>query len=40
MIKGFALDDDLLKQDEQVFGKNYFRELIESVPLNYTNSYL
>lgn len=31
MTKGFALDDDRLKQGNQVFGKNYFRELLERV---------
>ena len=31
MIKGFVLDDDRLKQGEQVFGKDYFRELLERV---------
>ena len=27
MIKGFALDDDRLKQGKTLFGKDYFREL-------------
>lgn len=27
--KGFVLDDERLKQDETVFGKDYFRELLE-----------
>lgn len=31
MIKGFVLDDDRLKQGESVFGKDYFRELLERV---------
>lgn len=31
MIKGFVLDDDRLKQGEAVFGKDYFRELLERV---------
>lgn len=31
MTKGFALDDDRLKQGESVFGKDYFRELLERV---------
>ncbi|MGK0447573.1 MAG: hypothetical protein ACJA2M_001350 [Polaribacter sp.] len=31
IIKGFVLDDERLKQGEQVFGKNYFRELLERV---------
>ncbi len=31
MIKGFAMDDDRLKQGETVFGKDYFRELLERV---------
>lgn len=29
--KGFALDDDRLKQGTSVFGKDYFRELLERV---------
>lgn len=29
--KGFVLDDDRLKQGEAVFGKDYFRELLERV---------
>lgn len=29
--KGFVLDDDRLKQGEQVFGKDYFRELLDRV---------
>lgn len=29
IIKGFALDDDRLKQAKAVFGKDYFRELLE-----------
>lgn len=31
IIKGFALNDDRLKQGEKVFGKDYFRELLERV---------
>ncbi|MBQ7573567.1 MAG: virulence RhuM family protein [Clostridia bacterium] len=31
MIKGFAMDDDRLKQGETAFGKDYFRELLERV---------
>lgn len=31
MIKGFALDDDRLKQSKTAFGKDYFRELLERV---------
>ncbi len=31
MIKGFVLDDERLKQGETVFGKDYFRELLERV---------
>ena len=31
MIKGFVLADDRLKQGETVFGKDYFRELLERV---------
>ncbi|MCL2421832.1 MAG: virulence RhuM family protein [Defluviitaleaceae bacterium] len=31
MIKGFVLDDERLKQGEQVFGKDYFKELLERV---------
>jgi len=31
IIKGFALDDERLKQGEQVFGKNYFKELLERI---------
>lgn len=29
--KGFVLDDERLKQGEQVFGKDYFKELLERV---------
>ena len=29
--KGFVLDDERLKRGEQVFGKDYFRELLERV---------
>jgi hypothetical protein len=31
IIKGFALDDERLKQGEKVFGKDYFQELLEKV---------
>lgn len=31
MIKGFAMDDDRLKQGKTLFGKDYFRELLERV---------
>ena len=31
MTKGFAMDDERLKQGEAVFGKDYFRELLERV---------
>lgn len=31
MIKGFTLDDKRLKQGKAVFGKDYFRELLERV---------
>lgn len=31
MIKGFALDDERLKQGKTAFGKDYFRELLERV---------
>ena len=31
MIKGFVLDDDRLKQGKTVFGKDYFKELLERV---------
>jgi hypothetical protein len=31
IIKGFVLDDHRLKQGEVVFGKDYFRELLERV---------
>ena len=31
MIKGFALDDERLKQGKAVFGQDYFRELLERV---------
>ena len=29
--KGFVLDDERLKQGEQIFGKDYFRELLDRV---------
>ena len=31
MIKGFALDDDRLKQGKAAFGKDYFKELLERI---------
>ena len=31
MTKGFALDDERLKQGQDAFGKDYFRELLERV---------
>lgn len=31
LIKGYALDDDRLKQGKQVFGKDYFEELLERI---------
>lgn len=31
MIKGFALDDERLKQGKTAFGKDYFKELLEKV---------
>ncbi|MGI6731731.1 MAG: virulence RhuM family protein [Anaerovoracaceae bacterium] len=31
MIKGFAIDDERLKQGKTAFGKDYFRELLERV---------
>ena len=31
MIKGFAMDDERLKQGETAFGKDYFKELLERV---------
>jgi hypothetical protein len=31
IIKGFALDDERLKRGEQVFGKDYFDELLERI---------
>lgn len=31
MIKGFAMDDERLKQGQTIFGKDYFRELLERV---------
>ena len=31
MIKGFAMDDELLKQGKDAFGKDYFKELLERV---------
>ena len=29
MIKGFAMDDERLKQGKTAFGKDYFRELVD-----------
>lgn len=31
LIKGFSLDDERLKQGNRLFGKDYFRELIERI---------
>lgn len=31
MVKGFSMDDERLKQGERVFGKDYFRELLERI---------
>lgn len=31
IIKGFAIDDERLKQSKSIFGKDYFRELLERV---------
>lgn len=31
MVKGFAMDDERLKQGKTLFGKDYFRELLERV---------
>ncbi len=31
IIKGFLLDDERLKQGNQVFGKDYFDELLERI---------
>ncbi|WP_200942739.1 virulence RhuM family protein [Dyadobacter sp. Leaf189] len=31
LIKGFALDDERLKQGKQLFGKDYFEELLERI---------
>ena len=31
MTKGFALDDERLKQGRDIFGKDYFRELLERI---------
>lgn len=31
LIKGFALDDERLKQGNQLFGKDYFKELLERI---------
>jgi len=31
MIKGFVMDDESLKQGKNIFGKDYFRELLERV---------
>ncbi|MCT2562843.1 virulence RhuM family protein [Chryseobacterium herbae] len=31
MIKGFSLDDERLKQGNKIFGKDYFKELLERI---------
>ena len=31
MIKGFAIDDERLKQGKTAFGKDYFKELLELI---------
>jgi len=31
IIKGFVMDDERLKQGNQVFGKDYFDELLERI---------
>ena len=31
IVKGFVLDDERLKQGNQVFGKDYFDELLERI---------
>lgn len=31
IVKGFALDDERLKQSERVFGNDYFKELLERI---------
>ena len=31
VVKGFVLDDERLKQGERVFGKDYFKELLERI---------
>lgn len=31
IVKGFAMDDERLRQGETVFGKDYFRELLERI---------
>ena len=31
MVKGFAMDDERLKQGKTAFGRDYFRELLERV---------
>ncbi|MFA4844985.1 MAG: RhuM family protein [Patescibacteria group bacterium] len=31
IVKGFAMNDERLKQGERVFGKDYFKELLERV---------
>lgn len=31
LIKGFALDDDRLKQGSRIFGKDHFKELVERI---------
>ena len=31
IVKGFALDDERLKQGDRVFGNDYFKELLERI---------
>ena len=31
MVKGFALDDERLKQGQGIFGKDFFKELLERI---------
>ncbi len=41
IIKGFVLDDNRLKQDRAIFGKDYFKELLQrvsSIIITYLNS--
>jgi hypothetical protein len=37
IVKGFVLDDERLKQGRQVFGKDYFDELLERIREIYIN---